>query len=433
MTVSGNERAACPFCGLGCDDLRLEKAGDGALRVANADCAPAGAGFGGDASAPPAIAGRPASLDAAVARAATILAAARAPVVHGLAADIQGQRAALALAARIGAAVDHLGGAAMTANLQALREGGWIAASLAEIRNRADLFVGFGDPARAMPRFWRRVVWPDPPAPGRAPPRREIVLLGDAIDPRAGTAPDGTAAQIVPMAPAAMPAVAAALATLARGGRLCGYAAGGIAVDVLAALVARLRAARYAVVAWDAGAMEFPHADLTVAAIAELLRALNATTRAVGLPLGGAGNAPGAQSACLWLAGAPPRLRFFAGAARHDGALWSAERMLAAGECDALLWIDAFTRRPPPAAPGVATVALARPATAFGEPPAVFIPVGTPGLDHAGHVLRGDAIVALRLDRQRDTPLPSVAAAVERIESVLAAGRSRQDGRAAPC
>ena len=67
-------------------------------------------------------------------------------------------------------------------------------------------------------------------------------------------------------------------------------------------------------------------------------------------------------------------------------------------------------RRAPPAS--VPTIALARPGTAFATPPAVLIPIGTPGLDHAGHVLRGDAIVALRLDKLRDSGLPSVAEVV---------------------
>ena len=108
------------------------------------------------------------------------------------------------------------------------------------------------------------------------------------------------------------------------------------------------------------------------------------------------------------------------GEARHDATLHAADRLLLRGEADALLWIDALGRRAPPTATvppvsTVPTVALVRPGTSFALPPAVLIPVGTPGLDHAGHVLRGDAIVALRLDKLRDSGLPATFDVVERI------------------
>jgi formylmethanofuran dehydrogenase subunit B len=51
--------------------------------------------------------------------------------------------------------------------------------------------------------------------------------------------------------------------------------------------------------------------------------------------------------------------------------------------------------------------------------PAVFIPVGTPGLDHAGHLFRTDRVVALPLAGLRTSRLPSVAQAIEAIEGAL--------------
>jgi formylmethanofuran dehydrogenase subunit B len=41
--------------------------------------------------------------------------------------------------------------------------------------------------------------------------------------------------------------------------------------------------------------------------------------------------------------------------------------------------------------------------------PAVQIDVATPGVDHAGHFFRGDAVVAVRLQKIAQTPLPRVA------------------------
>ena len=51
--------------------------------------------------------------------------------------------------------------------------------------------------------------------------------------------------------------------------------------------------------------------------------------------------------------------------------------------------------------------------------PAVFVPVGTPGIDHAGHLFRTDRVVALPLARLRNSDLPSVSQVVEAIEEAL--------------
>ncbi len=412
---------------MGCDDVRLEIGADGAVVVDPASCPHAAEGFGGPVGdATPLIDGRPATLDQAIASAAAILGAARAPLIHGLACDIAGQRAAIALGRRIGATVDHLHGAAIVANLRALADGGWLATSLAEIRNRADLVVAIGDPTTAMPHFWQRCVFASDTLTGIATQDRKVVLIGPTFDTTAATSPDGVAPTMLSVPVDALPALVATLVTLVRGGRIFAEQIAGVSVAALRDLVTRLESARYGVIAWSAGALAFPHADLTIASLGELLRALNRKTRVAGLPVGGLDNALGAQLLSLWLTGKPPRLRFVDGEARHDATLHAADRLLLRGEADALLWIDALGRRAPPTAdvPPVSalpTVALVRPGTAFAATPAVVIPVGTPGLDHAGHVLRGDAIVALRLDKLRDSALPAVAEVVERIGSLLRA------------
>src|SRR5919198_4718848 len=114
----------CPFCALACDDLELRGGPDG-LRVIAGGCPEGRAGF--EAPPPPAgaaIGGRPAPLAEAVAEAAAILAGARRPLVAGLGADVAGVRAALALAERVGAVVDHLGSAGLRRDLRVLQDRG---------------------------------------------------------------------------------------------------------------------------------------------------------------------------------------------------------------------------------------------------------------------------------------------------------------------
>jgi formylmethanofuran dehydrogenase subunit B len=55
----------------------------------------------------------------------------------------------------------------------------------------------------------------------------------------------------------------------------------------------------------------------------------------------------------------------------------------------------------------------------FEEEPDIFIPIGTPGIDHTGHAYRLDNVVAIRLKKLRDTELPSTAEVLMAIEQAL--------------
>ena len=52
----------------------------------------------------------------------------------------------------------------------------------------------------------------------------------------------------------------------------------------------------------------------------------------------------------------------------------------------------------------------------------MLIPVGTPGIDHAGEIFRTDGVVALPLSALRDAGRPSAAAVLGRIDRALAGG-----------
>jgi formylmethanofuran dehydrogenase subunit B len=52
--------------------------------------------------------------------------------------------------------------------------------------------------------------------------------------------------------------------------------------------------------------------------------------------------------------------------------------------------------------------------------PAVFVPVATPGIDAAGHLLRTDKVVSLRLPQLRLSPLLSTARTLDALRQRLA-------------
>jgi formylmethanofuran dehydrogenase subunit B len=309
------------------------------------------------------IDGRSVALEAAVGEAARLLAASRFPLIAGLGTDIAGARAAIALAERLGGAIDHMQSAALFNNLDVMRDSGMMIAAPREAWRRGDvvLLVGAGAADAlaglqgvAATQGARHVLWL---CPGRAAAARA------GID-------------VFGRDPADLPALLAALRA-----RLAGRPVGktrmpGKALDALAAA---LRAARYGVAVWSAAELD----ALAVDMLCGIVKDLNRETRFAGVPLAPGDNALGVLAACGWLSGLPMRTGFGRGAAEHDPWRFDAARLVQAGEVDCALWASAWRTALPPWAGDIPTIALTGDASTNDAAPArVHIEVGRPGIDH---------------------------------------------------
>src|SRR6185503_11188981 len=95
--------------------------------------------------------GRPVPLDAAVTEAARLLRASRSPLIAGLGTDVAGARAAIALAQRTGAIVDHMNSEGVLRNLDVMRSSGVMMTTPTECHVRADTLLLTG-PLRGTAR-----------------------------------------------------------------------------------------------------------------------------------------------------------------------------------------------------------------------------------------------------------------------------------------
>jgi formylmethanofuran dehydrogenase subunit B len=398
----------CPFCSLACDDLVIEAQG-GDLRLMRPACPIAEREFARPLPpAGPMLGDEPAELEDAVAHAAGLLAEAGLPLFSGLGTDVAGMREVLALAELTGGIVDHAGSSGLLANVRTMQDGGWVTATLAEVRNRADLVLLVGTDTHALaPRFVERCLAPSATLFG--PITRELVYLGDGLRPAEGVGSVTT----LPCPPERLAAALAVLRAMVAG------APGAVRDETLLNLATRLQAARYPVIVWAAGALPGRHPDLLVGMLAGLIRELNTSRRCVGLPLAGPDNIIGCNQVCAWQTGVPLRTSFAAGVPDHDPARWGTEALLRGGQPDALLWLASLRDSPVPDV-SMPTIVLARPGNTLPRPVDVLIPVGTPGLDHAGSVYRTDSVVSLPVRALRDSGLPSAAEVLRRIGARLA-------------
>jgi formylmethanofuran dehydrogenase subunit B len=411
----------CPFCALTCDDLTVAVE-DGRVTVREGGCEIGRAGFERPIpDATPRIAGAAVSLDEAVAKAAEILRTSRQPLFAGLATDVAGVRAVLQLAERTGGIVDHVGADGLFRNLRVVQDSGWMTTTLSEVRNHVDFLLIIGpDPRPQFPRFFERCIGPPETLYTNSRPMPPVIRLGAPEHRPGGSEADVVMAEL-PCAIDRLPEVTAALRSLVNGRRLHDAAVAGISVADLRRLADRLKGARYGVVTWMAGAFAPADAELLVQSIADLVRDVNQTTRCAALPLAGTDNVIGANQVCTWQAGVPLRTSFGSGVPQHDPRLYATSRLVDDGEIDALVWITAFRPLPPPVAE-ISTVVIATPGAPSARTPEVFIPVGTPGVDHPGDVFRTDGVVALPLAKLMTSRFPSAGDVLARIDRMLRDG-----------
>jgi len=361
------------------------------------------------------IEGRGATLEAAVAEAARLLAASRQPVIAGLGTDVAGARAAVALAERLGGVIDHLH--ALPHDLDVAREAGMLRTTTNEAALRADtlLLVGPG-----LAAAWTQLVpglLARPPDPDFTSARRIHWLCPGSRRQIPSGLPIETAGRDPRQLKVALAALRALLA-----GRPCSDLP--LPARALTSLATRLSSARFGVAIWAVAELD----PLAIEMLAGLIDDLNATTRFSSLPLAPGDNAAGVMQVSGWMSGFPVRTGFGRGYPEHDPWRFDAKRLVESGEGDCVLWISAYRPAAPDWDVAVPTIALTSSQAKFRRHPRVLIPVGRPGVDHDSVEHIADTGTLGCIEATGRSGAVSVAQMLGSIAAALPA-----DGRVWPC
>lgn len=410
----------CPGCACVCDDVALTFR-DHELIGFKPDCALGERWFRTHGQPPGALAeinGQPAELTEAIDHAAALLRQADYPLIYGLSRSATpGQRAAVALAERLGTAIDTTASLCHGPSIMALQDVGEVTCTLGEIRNRADLIVFWGcNPAVSHPRHAERY---SAFAAGRFVPAgradRTIVTVGDAgqVDDwrldSAGTRPD----LVVPIAPGHDFEALAMLRLMLRGGDAPD------ASPELRDLLNRMRGCRYGVVFFGLGITETsmwdgrahpPTGHVNVAALLQLVAELNSITRFTARRMRIQGDVSGADNVLCWQTGYPFAVDMSRGYPRYNPGEYSANELLAQNDTDLCLLVGAetvpyFSEAAQEHLRAIPTIVLDYPGAALDFVPTVRFTTSVYGLNSPGTVYRMDNVpVSLKALRSSDTP-----------------------------
>jgi formylmethanofuran dehydrogenase subunit B len=409
----------CLGCGCGCDDLTI-RVSEGRIVEVAPPCPLARAWFG-DGTVPAAVlrAGKPAPLEAALAEAAGLLRAARGRALVVLAPDIstQAYQAALALADVLQATVDTATSEPAAASLLAAQRRGRAAATLGEVRNRADVLLFWAvDPAPGYPRYLSRYAL-EPVGTHVPEGRAGRTVISVAIGADRGPAGADLA---IALAPDEEIAALSVMRAVALGNTLGELPAPLVPV---AQAAARLVKARYALVVHDAEPGAEPMRDpYRAEGLIALAQALNGPTRAALSSLRAGGNRSGAEAVLTWQTGYPMAVTYRQGFPQYvpasRGLAWAggggAAAVLVVGGAASLgtALNDAAGRIP--------VVVVGPRASEAPFPARVAIDTGVAGIHEGGTAYRMDDVpLPLR------PPLSGARSAAETLAALLAAVRSR--------
>jgi formylmethanofuran dehydrogenase subunit B len=380
----------CAGCGLLCDDVFVERVGDGlSLRP------PCGLGAEWFSARVPGASDRPAAtirrqpadVDTALAHAAELLRGARRPLLYGFeAATVEDSQAALALADRLGAivATGGVGGGWPGAPAVPLR--GASTATLGEIRDRSRVVVIWReDPQSTHPRLLERLGG-----------NRTLVVVDDRDTPTARRADLHLSWS--------RDRDLEALTSLHVAGRKLALRTSDLEAD-LGGLLERLRAVPHAAFVYGPGLTAGPGGERRALALHELVRALCDERHVVTLALPAAAGTRSAQDVLAWQTGYAENVDLASG---HPEPA-SATQPLDAGEgIDVSVCIEGVPGEPED---GVTRIALCSLPVAGVE---VSIRTAAAGVEAAGTAHRLDG-VPLTLQAPVPGATPTAAAVLERL------------------
>lgn len=348
-----HEDVACTCCGCVCDDLAISVEGARVVRADNA-CAMAEHWFLEQGTRhPPAatVQGRAVEFETAVNQAAQILYTARYPLVYGLSrSSTNGQRSAVRIADRIGAAIDTTASRCHAPSIMAIQQVGESTCSLGEAKNRCDLVVFWGcDPVNSHPRHGERYSL-DPPGmflPNGREDRHVIVIDHKHTDSAE------LADHFVRVRKGRDFEMIWTLRRLLQDPQPNDSSMEGVD-DELRQLANRLRSCRSGIVYFGLGLAQAKSGHSTVEALLRLVADLNAHTRFYARRMRLPGDVTGADNVLCWQTGFPFAVNLARGYPRYNPDEYTANAILERNETDACLLIGSE------AAEGLSEAAVAR-------------------------------------------------------------------------
>jgi formylmethanofuran dehydrogenase subunit B len=433
--------AVCAACGSTCDDIRLSVAGDTVVEARRA-CnlgrtwftRPAAIGLAAT------VDGRESSLEAALTRAANMLAGARYPLVYGLThATSEAQRAAAGLADGIGGVIDTPSSRVGPIG-SALHAVGKASCTLGTVTQRGELLVYWGaDPVRTHPRHLTRyTLTPEGRFIDGGRRGRHVIVIDDRDNNTADVADE-----FVRIKPGTHFEALWTVRAIVGGIELDADEvedSTGVPLKIWQRLAGVFRRdeerrrgdrhPRYGVLLYGDGLTRGSAGRVNVEAALGLVHDLNAFGRFSVRSLGNRGNTTGSENVLTWRTGYPASVDFARGFPRYQPEESVGPKLVERREVDAAVLVgcdaEMFTPELVERLNKIPTIVIGPEVEIAGLRPTVCIRTARYGLETTGTTYRPDE-VPLELRPLRESSFPQAEEVLKRLEAE--SGHLAADGK----
>ena len=395
-----NINFTCPFCSLLCDDIKLEVKNNN-LKPLNFKCPILVNSLKRKINEQfSRINGKKTGISQAIEALSVLIKKSKSTLFAGMGTDIKGTKATLEIVDKYKCIIDHFSGDNYVKNIKSIQELGGFFLTLSELKNRADTIIIFQSSSDTVPRLFEKYIFPKETINNLK--KRKVVFIGSKVPQFLYKNIKKISFEHIKLDSVNL------LNFLSRIRNSINSEVLEIKDRRLLNFLKLLKQTNYGSILWSVSELDNNINDLIVTEITLLIQELNKFTRFSGLSLSGSDHISTVNEVMLWQTGFPIRTSFQNGFPVHDVNQFSTKRLIDNKEIDLVIWINSFNEKKIIINKKIKTVLIGIPTHPQKKNVDVFIPVGTPGLDHNSHLIRLDKVVTAPLKKVRNISLPSV-------------------------
>jgi formylmethanofuran dehydrogenase subunit B len=395
-----NINFTCPFCSLLCDDIQLETKNNN-FKSLNSKCPILINSLKREINEQfSRINGEKTNISQAIEELSFLIKKSKSTLFAGMGTDIKGTKAMLKIADKFKCIIDHYSGDNYVKNIKSIQEVGGFFLTLSELKNRSDTIIIIQSSDDKLPRLFERYIFSKETINNLK--KRKVVFIGNKVPKFLHKNKKKLNFDHIKLNSINLLNFISSLRNSINS------EISEIKDKKIVHLLQLLKQTNYGSILWSMKELDNNISDLIVTEINLLIQDLNKFTRFAGLSLSGSDHILTVNEVLLWQTGFPIRTSFEKGFPVHNINQFSTKRLIDNKEIELVIWINSYNEKKIIINKNIKTVLIGIPSHPQKKDVDVFIPVGTPGLDHNSHLLRIDKVVSLPLKKIRNISLPSV-------------------------
>ena len=404
----------CPFCSLHCDDVKVSTDGK-TFKIHDKKFACAKKveknNIYKNSSMFPIINGKASTLSKAITKIKKHLLGHQELLILNHGVELSGLRAILGLASQYGSIIDHVNSETLFQNLNLLQRSGYMATSLTEIKNRADVIIVFGNKIfEKSPRLLEKVLQTKNSLCADTR-KKEIILVGSFSSKIIKDIKKSSRVTNIKVNLDMIPSFLDSLSDDEESKKI-----NGLSGNDLIKIKKIISNAKYLVAVWTNSDFTLTNnPEMIINSISKYIIAHNRDKRGACAPIAGSLGDVTSSQALAWTTGFASRVKFIGNTFKHDRVAYNSKVLIDNQNVDTIIHISTLTSNKIKLDTRCFNIVLGQPNSSFSSVPDIFIPVGIPGIDYDGIMFRTDSVVSVALKKIREIKLPSTEDIINRL------------------